>query len=474
VQTLLKLFCLLLFAFGYVHQRKYDFATPVSRLDLLHAMVTDGTLCIDRWHTNTVDKAASSGHFYSDKAPGPAVLALPAFALGAELLRLRGTDLESKPGWLATSWVASFFSQAMPAAAGAVAMFSWLGRAVSLRVALLTVLGLFLGGMPLPYSTALWSHSQVIGLLGVAVWAIDLLNLETKGLAKDVCCPPCSRKEVGLLLVGGFCTGLALASEYTAGFVVLGLFMWVLAHKRRSALWFVASALPALLLIPAYSWICFGTPFTLAYSYHATFPAMKNGLYAIEWPRLDILGRLLVSPERGLFYWSPFLLLMVSGYYKMAKTSPEHLWLICGVPLLTLVVISGRAWDWQAGNCIGPRYLCPILPLLALPCALGFERWPRLGLALLLLSFGLMSLATLTDATPPSGCNPLLDLHWPLMVEGEFSPNLGMAVGCGSYTSIALYYGVLISGSTYLWWRCSKEDRERHSSVGSRAIMEGR
>ena len=93
-------------------------------------------------------------------------------------------------------------------------------------------------------------------------------------------------------------------------------------------------------------------------------------------------------------------------------------------------MISGRAWDWQAGFTLGPRYLAPILPLLALPCALGVARFPKSGAVLAVLSVLMTTLATLTDATPAYHIyNPLTELHIPLLLKGEFSPNLGMVIG---------------------------------------------
>jgi hypothetical protein len=63
------LFGLLFFSFVWCHQHEYRFATPVSRLDLLHAVIQHGSLSIDRYHTNTPDKALFEGHYFSDKAP---------------------------------------------------------------------------------------------------------------------------------------------------------------------------------------------------------------------------------------------------------------------------------------------------------------------------------------------------------------------------------------------------------------------
>lgn len=81
------LFGLLLFAFVWVHQRFFGAPTPVSRLDVLCALVLHHQVCIDRYQTNTLDKAVWRGHFYSDKAPGAVALALPGLAAAKRAAR---------------------------------------------------------------------------------------------------------------------------------------------------------------------------------------------------------------------------------------------------------------------------------------------------------------------------------------------------------------------------------------------------
>lgn len=69
------------FSYIYSHQKHFDYPTPVSRLNLLHALFTERTFQIDAYHKNTPDKAVFKGHYYSDKAPGTVVLAAPHLQL---------------------------------------------------------------------------------------------------------------------------------------------------------------------------------------------------------------------------------------------------------------------------------------------------------------------------------------------------------------------------------------------------------
>ena len=82
----------LLFDAIFIHQHRYASATPVSRLDALHAVILEGSFAINEYETNTPDKAWKSveAGWYSDKAPGAMVLALPAFAAAAGVVKLAG------------------------------------------------------------------------------------------------------------------------------------------------------------------------------------------------------------------------------------------------------------------------------------------------------------------------------------------------------------------------------------------------
>lgn len=387
------------------------------------------------------------------------MIAAPSFAFATWCMNLSDISPESGTGWLFSSWVCCVSSLGSAIALGGVAMYAWLSKwATAAKSVLVTVFAIITGAAPLPYSTMLFSHSLVFGCICIAIWALS----KSGGIFLERALSPRPgplpqgeagaepRKERRGLVLAGFACGWALASEYTAGLIVLGIFVMVLLSGWRSALVFSLAAIPPLLMIPAYSWASFGNPFVLPYSYQASFPQMASGLYAIGWPDATTAYRLLFGPTRGLFFWSPFLLMAFAGYPILFKRSQSLFWLTYAVPLLQVVVISGRVWDWQAGPTLGPRYLAPILPLLALPCALGTQRFPKIAIALAIYSIGITTVATLTDACPPVDMhNPLLEWHLPMFIKGEFSPNLGMVLGLTPFASVAVYYAILVGG---MWW----------------------
>src|SRR5947207_11747486 len=67
---------------------------PVSRFDLTRAIVEERTLSIDAYADNTGDRAFANGHWYTEKAPVPSLLAVPAYSLFLATQKLRGQRLE--------------------------------------------------------------------------------------------------------------------------------------------------------------------------------------------------------------------------------------------------------------------------------------------------------------------------------------------------------------------------------------------
>ena len=351
---------LLLLLFVWCHQQQYGSATPASRLALLNAVIERRSLELRREAQDTPDVIRIEGRYYSDKAPGTVALALPAVWVASQWAGAEVGAPNGESVLLLRSWAAAGFSQGVSAAVGAALLLAWLRGFVSARTGLVSVLALWLGSLPLPYATLLFSHAQVIGLISVGMWALYVFqpSLELR-----------EKRSTWRMTLAGLCLGLALASEYTSGLVVVSLVLYAVIWFRHGRLVFLLAAIPPLLLIPAYSWATIGTPFDLPYSYQTNFPAMQEGLYAIKWPDVENLGRLLIGPTRGLVFWTPFLLMAVPGWCWMAKHRPKWLWLTYALPLLHIVVISG-------GHGTGKRALRSALATWRLSCRCWRSRAP--------------------------------------------------------------------------------------------------
>ena len=317
-------------------------------------------------------------------------------------------------------------------------------------------IGIFLGGAPLPYCTLLMSHSAVVSLLAIAIWAGRL------GLKPSICekATPHNCRDV----IAGLCSGLALASEYGAGLVVVGICVWYFFSDLKRAVIFGLGMVPSLLTIPGYHWICFGDPFTFAYLHEHTFTTMHEGFFGIRFPpQTEHAYMLLFSAERGLFFWSPILLLAFPGYFRLWHTSPPLFWMTYLVPVLQVTAISAYFLP-SAGGMIGPRLLAPILPLLALPLALGVTWFPRTGAVLGIVSILVTVLATVVSIAGLYGANPLFDLLLPKFFALSFSHNLGQVAGLSGYTSIIPLVVVLVVSIWLTWCQLPRSEASIHKA----------
>lgn len=438
-RVLVTLFMTLFFAFAYVHQESFREQIPVSRLDLLHALVLHKTLRIDAYHENTSNKAVHEGHYYSDKAPACVLLALPAFVAAKSLLTWCGVSLDSKSGWLISSWAACAGSLALVTALGGAALFAWLCRWVYPRYAYITTLGVFLGAAPLPYCTLLMPHGLTVGLLSIAL------------MVGDVRVNQPSSAKLRILnfrdLLAGCCCGLALGCEYSAGVAVVGILLHlVIKSNLRRAFSLMLGMTPPLTLILVYHWLCFGSPFTLAYHHEAVFTQMHDGFFGIKWPPdVQIAFSLLFNRHVGLFFWSPVLLMVFVGYSRLFAISAGLFWITYLVPVIQIVAISAYFLPF-GGGLLGSRLLAPILPLVALPTALGISKLPRIGCILALVSILMTMLATVVGLAVP------FENHWKRVIEGKFSYNLGLIMGLSSHVSLLPLLLAIVLG-VWLTWR---------------------
>src|SRR5277367_3044828 len=238
-----------------------------SRFDLVRGIVEERTLRIDAYHQNTEDKAFANGHFYSDKAPGLALLAVPIAVATRPLLQAAGVDPASPRGLTDLAYCLTVFAVGLPMALACACLF-WialqLGSSVSASAFGAVALGL---ATPMwAYSTLFWGHA-LAGACLVFAFACALRLREDASSVGDV--------FGGLIL--GLTAGWATVTEYpsapaSAVVAVLALVLvWKDGSRRR---WRVtlgvgAGALACIAVLMAYQYAAFGSVFHPSYSYYA-------------------------------------------------------------------------------------------------------------------------------------------------------------------------------------------------------------
>jgi hypothetical protein len=80
---------------------------------------------------------------------------------------------------------------------------------------------------------------------------------------------------------------------------------------------------------------------------------------------VGFLGQL-ISPGKGMFFYSPILVLAALAVPSFARKTPRAAFLVLGVGLTTLLP-SSTLNDWYGGDAWGPRFVMCGLPLLTVP-----------------------------------------------------------------------------------------------------------
>jgi hypothetical protein len=293
----------------------------------------------------------------NDHEVGVAVLELPFFLAGHALAAATGAP---RTGF---SWP----YQAAAAAAGIAyvlvglaVLASVLRRWFRRSTVVVTLLALTFGGAVFEYATydATYSHAYAFCLVAVIVrLTIAVRDRPRLGTAVAL------GTAVGLLglirvtnlAIVAFCALVSVESKADLAARARSLL-------RRLDLLAVGAGVALLVLLPE-----------LAYLYRITGRAFVNPYEAWVPPaRLELLHPHLIgvlfSVRKGLFFWTPLLLIAVAGLAFLRRTArPLFFATVVYLPLQTWIVASWTYW-WYGGS-FGMRALIDVMPVFALGLA---------------------------------------------------------------------------------------------------------
>lgn len=395
-----------------------------AHFDLTRAVVEQHTLVLDDYIANTGDWSVANHHYYSNKAPGLGLLAVPVYAAVHPLAH--GDRVRA---WVVHlgAYLSTVICVALPAAVAVAMLFrvALVMGAPPAAAAGLCVAWAF-GTLALPYATLLYSHQLTASLLFTAFGL--LVTARAAGRFS-----PARMVAVGLFL------GLAVAAEYPSALAVAVIAGYALAvvRPRHCLAWLALGAGLPLFILAAYHTAAFGGPLTTGYG--ATGDRARDGglLLGIALPSARVLAKVVLSPGRGLLTHAPWLILGVLGAIRFIQDRarrPEGLACL-GVIVLGLVFNSSltQPGDWAAGRGIGTRHLVPSLPfyVLGLVGLIGdWWRRPRVRaviaaafLALVAMSARRMLIATAVLPEVPLVDDPFADYLLPRWRAGEIAVN---------------------------------------------------
>jgi hypothetical protein len=413
-----------------------------SRLALTRAIVENGTIAIDIFEKGTGDKAYYNGHYYSDKAPGLSLFAVPVYAViyGTERMfgsrRVDAIDPPDVVNW----WLITLLAVSVPCAFGAV-LFDrlCLGWTHSVEASSFATLALILATPYSFYASVFVGH----GLAAAMAIAVVYLVFRThRATARD-------------LLFAGLLSGAAIAVEYPFALIAAVIAGYVVLKRRdlKGAAAFVAGTLPGLMMLAFYLTAAFGSPFRTGYLLEARpeFAEIHRApLLGFSLPSaLAFLG-ITVSPFRGIFFFCPILILGLFGLWTgWRKRLPEipfgWLWaVVAGYP-----IVNAAYAVWDGGDLPLARHSLLAVPFLTLGIALwgtGFHSAPARWL-FLLSAFSVFTLR-LNVYHSVAWLNPLFDLALPNLLSAYTLPTAGSFLKLPGITSviphIAATVGILI------------------------------
>jgi hypothetical protein len=347
----------------------------VSRLCLTHSLL-HGHLTIEPCAHATFDRATYAGRVYSDKAPGLSVLAMPiVWAVG--LFGTHGWEHGDLRLWvvrLATTGVA-FLALAFLVGRIAEGIAPGYGGAALVAFALGTYVA--------PLAGTTFDHV----LAGSFAFGGFLLAW--------------SRRYV----LAGLSVALAVDTDYLCALIAIIVAVYVLHAGVRPLLRFAAGAAAPLLLLGAYDWTAFGSPFHLSYRYVANQYGHKqaSGLFGIHVPYKHAVEQVFLG-GRGILIASPILVAAAAGLVLLGRRyRPEAI--VCGTIFGAFVLVNCGYFLPYGGVSPGPRFLVPALPFAALGLATAFSRWFRTTATLAAVSIVAMTAITLTWRQDVSGAN---------------------------------------------------------------------
>lgn len=353
-----------------------------SHYALVRAIGDTGSFVIDPYvvYTRDVDISQFGGHFFTDRPPGTAMLAVP-FYLAARLVSSNA---------LAWEFGAALLSAVMAAIACGGAY--WLARELGASRAGARVLGITLAiATPLrSYASTLFHHATAAALVTVCA-----------ALALDHAKNPRRATRVIAAVLAGYACSVDYTSCLATGVLLIAA-LWPLRKAPRAlgvaVLEVVLGGVLGLAPLLAYDYACFGSPFSLGYDHQAHFGMMHSmsGIYGGSMP--DGLFGLFVHPRAGLLFWSPVLVLAPWYVRRLARGENRAAVITLALAITPFVLLMSRYYEVGAGASRDARYITPIVPLFALPLAAAWdhatERLSGLGRAGLVVLY--VVLATLS------------------------------------------------------------------------------
>ena len=416
---------------------------PKSRLAMMAGMCDgfrEGRLNyrIDPFKGWTIDWAQTpDGAYYSNKAPGPALIGAPLFCVVDKLL---GPPRDQHH--YVYDILLSIPFQMIPFAIGAYLLMP---AAASLAAWNVFLPALYFGTTASIFMNSYFGHGFAAAalLLAFAMWI---------------------RKRYAWL---GFFLGWAVLGDYIVPFAfpAIGLaLLWLgrqekqnYANQAKSILWIAFGALVPALLWIQYHTHCFGGPLSLPQKFQnpefVDLKEKKAALWGVlsAFPDPVVFLKLLFGFERGLLWTQPWIFLATIFAWTLRRERAAWIWIVGS--LIGFLFLNASFGQWHAGATSGPRYLSPALPLFAYFILKFWDQWTARQRKLIAgtLVVSVLFCALVFGTTIRGELHPL----WPMLLEYAWR-HLG---------TFALRFPIAIGLPILAWWKAPQLPTGSHETV---------
>lgn len=393
---------------------------PVSRALPVLTFQEKGTLEISKYAEISMDKSKVGDRYYSDKAPLPTFLTIPAYELlaylGIDQWKYEDHRFKKAPKWYKKLSLIIFIGSLLTACipfALMVFLSIRLSKTNHLFKPTLIILSFF-GTYLWIYSGTFFNH--ILSGLFIVLSLYFAFN----------------HKKIFL---SGFFVSCAFMTEYTLGLFVVLIPLLLLLNRRKLGefIYFGLGLLPLLLVFLIYNYQITQDAFTFVF-YHTNYEDFSKGIkqnYGFALPSFESIYGLLLSPYMGLLLFFPPLIFWIAKWWKTKKT--ELFKNDVFISFLALFILIASYFIWWGGYSWGPRYLIPAACILAFFSPQLWESMQNKKGALMVLigSFIPHFLAKSTvlflipDRLSEAGeaSYPFSEVVWKALKEGNFNNN---------------------------------------------------
>ncbi len=413
----------------------------------------NGSFKIDKYQEKTCDKSFVNGHYYTDKAPLPTWIVIPFFGALKSIGFIKAHDNSLLSD--AVFVLGDFICGTIPFVLAICLAFFYSYKNVSSSSPVILTMLPFYASFMFVFSGTYFNH-LFSGILLLTAY----INIKNKHF-----------------LLAGVFAGLSFLSEYTIAiiFPIWALQIWYREKNLKKAILFSLGIMPSFIAILFYNNAFTGHPFEMLYKYVSNdFVAMKTN-YGFNLPQIKALWSLTFSQYKGLFFYSPFLaLLLFYSIKRLRGFTVKRLFNNYLAPscILYLLFVSSY-YMWWGGWTYGPRHLTVIAMLLTFEGVIYFSRHKfNKAIFWILTGFGFLSAflakSTVLYSIPSEIEWPLFQTVIPKFLSKDINPNNLLTIFFDMSPVTAMYFWlILFTGITFVLYRWFKNIQHQEMNISN-------